>query len=71
MITLDQAKSLGYGSHVKYINYQGRTINLKINGKVRTWKKDANRIEIPVKFGLYGYGILNILDLPNISLSYY
>jgi hypothetical protein len=69
MITLDQAKALGYGSHVKYLNHQGRIINLKINGQVRTWKKDQSRIEIPVKYGLYEYGILNIHDLPNISLS--
>jgi hypothetical protein len=69
MITLEQAINLGYGSHIQYINHQGRTIRLKINGKVRTWKKDQSRIEIPVKYGLYEYGILNIHDLPNITLS--
>lgn len=26
---------------------------VKVNGAVRTWKRDANRIEVPVKYGMY------------------
>jgi hypothetical protein len=28
---------------------------MKINGKVRRWKRDPDRVEIPTKYGLYEY----------------
>jgi hypothetical protein len=28
------------------------------NGQTKTWKRDENRFEIPVKFGLYDYGYI-------------
>lgn len=58
-ITLKQAKSLKYGDMLHLVNYKnadGTPKRLKVNGKVKTWKRDVNRIKIPVKHGLYNYG---------------
>lgn len=30
-----------------------------VNGKVKLWKRDAKRIQIPVKHGLYTYGYID------------
>jgi hypothetical protein len=42
-------------NHCLAIKNDGTVGNVKINGKVRTWKRDASRIEIPCKYGLYEY----------------
>ncbi len=58
-ITLEQAKSLEYGDMLHLDNYNnadGTPARLRVNGKVKTWKRDANRIKVPVKHGLYNYG---------------
>lgn len=52
-MTLDEIKSLG--SHAKMIANDGTLRDVKINGRVRTWKRDSNRVEVPVKYGLYEY----------------
>lgn len=39
----------------KVANSKGKLIHWKINGKPKTWKKDPNRIKIPIKFGLWEY----------------
>jgi hypothetical protein len=54
-LTLERAKRLEYGNYVhatNYFNSNGSCQNWKINGKVKLWKTDPNRIEIPIKRGL-------------------
>lgn len=53
-------------THILYRNYQGRVIKLKINGRVRRWKRDRSRILVPVKYGMYEYGYLYASDMANI-----
>lgn len=36
-----------------YMGHDGRMGNVRRNGMVKTWKRDPNRVEIPVKFGMY------------------
>ena len=36
-------------------NSDGSRLRVRRNGKTRTWKRDLNRFEIPVKYGLYQY----------------
>jgi len=51
MITLDEAKELQYGDIL--IDNNGR--RWKVNGKVQRWKKNPDRIRVPLKHGLYVY----------------
>jgi len=58
-MTLSDAKKLGYGMillHKKLINADGTPMRFKVNGAVKTWKRDKKRIRIPVKYGLYDCG---------------
>jgi len=55
MITIDQAKELKYRDIL--VDSNGR--NWRVNGMVKTWKKDSNRIQIPIKHGLYDYGYID------------
>jgi len=56
MITLEQVKSLSYGQiiyHVSKKNSDGTAMRARVSGKVKTWKRDASRVHVPVKHGLY------------------
>ncbi len=61
LLTLDEIKALRYGDHAKIIGNRGDILNVKINGKVRTWKRDAARFEVPVKYGMYEYDTVTCL----------
>ena len=60
-ITLDQAKNLGYGTtleHTTLKNADGTPMRFRVSGMVKTWKRDPNRIKVPVKHGLYDNGYI-------------
>ena len=46
----------------------GDARNCKVNGKVRTWKRDKNRIEIPLKYGMYEYAVFTRRDVERILI---
>ena len=72
MITIEQAKSLKPGDilhHVTNKNADGTPQRWKVNGQVKTWKRDTNRVQIPVKFGLYGFDYVTEDSLHLVSLS--
>ncbi len=50
-------------------NADGTRQRWKVNGKPRTWKRDPNRIEIPVKHGLYSYDTITQYDLEIVDIS--
>lgn len=36
----------------------GEWWKIRRNGQTKRWKKDVNRIRIPIKFGWRGYGVI-------------
>ena len=69
-ITFEEAKGLYYGQTVKMIDHLGNAWrNVKINGKVQTWKRDPNRISIPCKYGMYETFRLNQSDFDRIVVE--
>lgn len=72
MITLAQAKALYKGQilyHVHNRNADGSPQRWKVNGQVKTWKRSPDRVEIPLKHGLYSYGYLTEADLDLVCLT--
>lgn len=59
-MTLDEIKSLS--GHAEFIANDGTLRRLKINGRVRTWKRDTERVEVPVKYGMYEYGTMDTAE---------
>lgn len=62
MITLAEAKALRYGE-ILISTRDGK--RWKVNGEVKTWKRDASRIRVPLKHGLYVYDALTDSDFVN------
>lgn len=52
-LTLDEIKALS--THALIIGKNNEVYKVTINGKVKTWKRDINRFEVPCKYGLYEY----------------
>jgi len=62
-MTFEEAKRLRYGQHVWFRSIQGDARRAKINGAPKTWKRDATRIEIPAKYGMYEYATFDAQDI--------
>lgn len=52
-MTLDEIKGLRSGSHVEFIARDGTARIVKINGQVKRWVRQPDKIEVPVKYGMY------------------
>lgn len=61
-ITIEQAKQLDYGDIIysnRFLNAsKEHPIRWRVNGQVKRWKRDPERIQIPVKHGLYDHAYL-------------
>ena len=55
-------------SHITALAVNGVSRTVKVNGKVRTWKRDPNRIAVPYKYGLYEYGTFTADDIERILI---
>ena len=67
----DVAEMISYceaHSHIAFLDSKGQSRVCKVNGKVRKWKRDANRCEIPVKYGLYEYDTFTESDIKRILI---
>lgn len=60
-ITFEQAIELTHGQ-ILFSNWasnkDGSPKRYKVNGKVKRWKRDKYRLEIPIKHGLYQHGYI-------------
>ena len=72
MLTIQAAKNLKHGTilyHVINRNADKTPQRWKVNGMVKTWKRDETRVKVPLKHGLYDYGYLTQDDLNLVCLD--
>jgi len=62
-MNLQEAKNLQYGEHIIHIETNRR---FKVNGKPKTWKRNLERVLIPVKYGLYVYGYFDETEIEQL-----
>lgn len=55
-------------THIWLLDNYGEARRVKVNGKVRRWKRDRDRIEVPYKYGLYEYGTLTERDIDRVLI---
>ncbi len=55
-------------SHIWFHATDGTAKRAKVNGKVRTWKRDLTRVEVPLKYGLYEYGLFTSSDIDRVLI---
>jgi hypothetical protein len=69
-MTLDEAKLLKLGDRIAVLGENkrdGTPRAWRVNGKVKLWKTNPNRISVPVKWGLREYGYITESNLHLIS----
>ena len=72
MLTLDEAKALTRGRilyHVYQRNADGSPARWRVNGKVKLWKRSPDRVEVPLKHGMYAYDYLDETCLNDLCLT--
>ena len=72
MLSLEQAKQLQHGTilyHVSHRNADNTPQRWRVNGKPKTWKRSPERVQVPLKHGLYSYDYLTEHDLGLVCLS--
>jgi hypothetical protein len=74
MITLMQAKNLRRGTTLYHVYHRqgpkkAEPERWKVNGQPKTWKRSPERIQIPVKHGMYGFGYITERDLDLVCLT--
>ena len=52
-MTLDEIKALVIGARYWFLARDGSARQLTINGSIKRWKREADRLEVPVKYGMY------------------
>lgn len=60
-MTRDEVLAVSSNSHVKYLLNSGRMGDVKINGAVKRWVRSPDRVEIPVKYGMYEHDRLSLV----------
>ena len=58
-LTLEEAKNLEIGQvlyHTTHRNADGTPLRYRTTGKPKTWKSMPERVQVPLKHGLYGKG---------------
>lgn len=72
MLTYEDVKELEKGQtiyHALHKNVDETPQRWRVNGKVKTWKTDPYRIEVPIKRGLYETDYLSNLNMDEFSLN--
>ncbi len=64
MITKEQALT----ANTFQCGYIGGYYLCRRNGKTKTWKRSPERFQVPLKFGLYGYGYLTEVNAHNFEV---
>lgn len=66
-LSMEEIKSLHSGDSIHILDQNDRLAQVKITS-IKTWKRKPD-IEIHVKFGMYEYFTINVINgLPDISL---
>lgn len=62
-IILEEAKGLRYGDDVYMLDDYGQAAQVRVASKIKRWKRDPDRVEFFVKYGLYDSYRINTNDI--------
>ena len=65
----DEILSMGIVYALDEYNADGSHMRFKVNGRVKRWKRDPDRVQVPVKRGLYEYGYIDNGNFEYFSLT--
>jgi hypothetical protein len=69
---ISEAKKLKLGQIIylkNAYNADGSLARYRINGQVKTWKRNPEKIQVPVKRGLYEFGYLTEENVDRFTIN--
>ena len=69
---LSEAKKLQIGNVVYQVdahNADGSARRWRVNGQVKTWKRNPERVKIPIKHGMFSHDYITENNLEAVELS--
>lgn len=60
-MTVDEIQAIPKGHRVECLLNNGRLGSVKVTS-IKTWKRDPQRVEIGVKYGMYNCATLSLID---------
>lgn len=66
---LRNSRMSGTFYHREQVNADGTPVRWRVNGQLKRWKTDRNRMRLPIKHGLYDYDAIDSLEEFNRYLS--
>jgi hypothetical protein len=55
LMTVDEARRLSPGQHVLVLSHHGKWARARVNGAVKTWKRDTAHVRVSLIYGLKEY----------------
>jgi hypothetical protein len=71
IMKINEAKKLRLGQIIylkNAYNADGSPMRYRINGQIKTWKRNPEKIQVPLKRGLYEFGYLTEDNLHRFTL---
>lgn len=62
-MTFQEAVRLKYGQEIWFVSFIGDARRCRVNGAVKTWKRDATRLAIPMKYGIREWATFTQQDI--------
>lgn len=57
--------AMGHLHELRVLGREGHWYRVRASGRLRMWKRDAHRVELPVKYGMYENLLLTSSDFDN------
>jgi len=55
-MTIAEARAITWNTPLWVLFQDGEIMSVRLNGSVKTWVRDQNRVEVPLKFGAHARG---------------
>jgi hypothetical protein len=62
-VTISEVLTWYVGQHFWIIGREGKVFEVRTSGRVKTWKRDPERVEVPFKYGMYENGRITSDDI--------
>lgn len=69
LLTMDAQGELRHGAEFWFRCNDGKARKVRVNGRLKRWKRDATRIELPIAFGMYEKARLETRELHRLLVD--
>lgn len=69
LLAMDATGELRHGTTFWFVCNDGQARQVRVNGRLKKWKRDEARVELPIAFGMYEKTRLGTRDLGRLLVD--